>query len=738
MSGDDNSHDIHDDDDDVFDDGHVFDDDDVFNEDFVLDKDDVPAHKQPGGQPAGDEDNDEEPAFDDDEAFVLSDEPVSSPAAAGQPLILEDADEDEDLSFVLEEESTPVAAADGERDFVLEDEATPAAAAGDIDFVLEDEYADADADADDYVLSDVGRAVAARSLDDLFTAEPSQLETTPSRPEEGALFDAADVRAEHEFNTGEDRQFVEEGGLGWDGSDTDPETLGVTRPELPKEAPSLGDAQELLDADAAAMEIEGDPELELVEYDSDLDTPSRSRIEGAEDDSVWVLDGDEARAQEQALDDGDADLEPTLVLDGRDESDPGEGWEPLDDSVSLDEHGAPDPYQEQEQEHEHEHDEGVHVAAEPEPDYSEYAEQFIDQHGAGAEGHRAVGTVEPPRRRPLRSLLAVAATLVVMGLAGVAYVKPQVFLDFLGVKPKKVEVLKINRPGVDMDVSVPDVDIKLEPDAPAPKPPAPKPPAPKLPAPKLPAPEPLVVKAPIPNPPAPKLPAPKPPVPYTPPPPPAPVAPNTGLPKAVQLTELDKIPFGENRDDGYMKGTDKGRMGARNSPEALKRKWDLVMGSKALAQLMNNNIFFGRVKALDSVHVTLRLERGEVSLPLADIRVLTHLAFDEFESLRKQGKDGFVYLRNNNRLGGVIVAQRDDSVILQVQSNRVIIPKSAIEHIQEVDKQKGVQFSEEDTLDQDDWVRRLVEEQLRKRPTKAIKDPGTVSVPDAPAPEGKR
>ena len=169
--------------------------------------------------------------------------------------------------------------------------------------------------------------------------------------------------------------------------------------------------------------------------------------------------------------------------------------------------------------------------------------------------------------------------------------------------------------------------------------------------------------------------------------------------------------------------------GLSNRPAAIRREFDLIMGSNALAQLMNNNIFFGRIKALDSIFVTLTFGRGEVSLPLEDVRVLTHLARDEFKSLKNQGTAGSIYLRNNNRLRGIIVAQRDDSVILQVKSNRVMIPKSAIEHIQ-TQPNDTVQFAEDDTVETDDWVRQLVEERLNKAPKDRKR--GTVYVEPKP------
>ncbi len=747
----------------------------VFDEDFILDQEGASGSKQPedaaGGQPEeqpgqvsasfsaweGEGDDDEEPAFDDDEAFVLEDEPAAIPSVtAGQPQALGD---DQDEAFVLDEDATPAAAfaggqSDADVDFVLEEEATPTAA-----FAADQSGILGSGDEDQYVVEEdreSAPAAAAASLEDMFSGQQEQLETTASHPEEGALFDAGAVSSQNEFDVGDERHFMETGGSGWDGEDTDPETLGVTKPLPPMESPTLGDAQELLDADATTMEIEEDPELELVEFDADLDQPATVPVFQVEDDAE--SDVDPVLVLEDAEDGGGSDVDPVLVLEGaddaydseaepalamghRDDTEPGEGWEPLLDSTSLDD-DVPDPYQDrdQDQDQDHEHPQELLARPERQPDYSEHAAQFVDEHGIpGASEHHVVGAVEPLPHRPWRGLLAVAATILVMGLAGVAYVKPQAFLDVFGVKPEKIEVLKINRPGIDVDITVPDVDINIEPEPPVVTPVA-TPPVVKPPVVKP------VVK-PVVRPPVVKPPVVKPvvkppvvmPVPYTPVAPPAPVVPNTGM-TAVQLNELDRIPFGRGRDDGYMKGTSKGNLSLSNNPEILRREFDLVMGSKALAQLMNNNIFFGRVKALDSLFVTLRLDRGEVTLPLADIRVLTHLAFDEYQSLRRQGKAGYIYLRNNNRLGGLIVAQRDDSVILQVQSNRVIIPRSAIEHITENEIQKTVQFSEDDSLEDDDWVRRLVEERLSKQPARRIKDPGTVSIdPDSTStPEGKR
>ena len=123
--------------------------------------------------------------------------------------------------------------------------------------------------------------------------------------------------------------------------------------------------------------------------------------------------------------------------------------------------------------------------------------------------------------------------------------------------------------------------------------------------------------------------------------------------------------------------------------------------------------------------MTLNVLGGEVTLGRKDVRVLTSLGKQDYDKLRSGGKAGYVYLRNNNRLRGIIVATRDDSITLEVASNRVIIPRSAIEQIRTTSTTttKQVTFAEDDAADSEqEWLKRMIDKQLRKK-TKATRKP---------------
>ncbi len=149
----------------------------------------------------------------------------------------------------------------------------------------------------------------------------------------------------------------------------------------------------------------------------------------------------------------------------------------------------------------------------------------------------------------------------------------------------------------------------------------------------------------------------------------------------------------------------------------------LVMGAQAVAQLRNENIFVGRVKALNSSFITLRTKGGEVTLMRSDLRVFTALIDTEFESWKAPASTGLVKLHNSNRLKGKIVEARDDAVVLMVNANRVIIPRSAIECVTTQSK-KDVNLDTQEAVESDDWFRQLVEKKVEKADAEKPKTAG--------------
>lgn len=138
---------------------------------------------------------------------------------------------------------------------------------------------------------------------------------------------------------------------------------------------------------------------------------------------------------------------------------------------------------------------------------------------------------------------------------------------------------------------------------------------------------------------------------------------------------------------------------------------DVVAGSQAFAQLRNGNFFVGTIKTMDAVHVTMRLDQGEVTLPFSDVSVLTALSSEEYRNLQK-ARSGFVRLRNDNRIvGNVLDPENGKEIIVIGRKQRVTIPRSIIEEIGSR-APGGVRTGGDP--DEDAWIRSLVERRLQQ------------------------
>ncbi|MEM7202161.1 MAG: hypothetical protein AAF628_17970 [Planctomycetota bacterium] len=142
---------------------------------------------------------------------------------------------------------------------------------------------------------------------------------------------------------------------------------------------------------------------------------------------------------------------------------------------------------------------------------------------------------------------------------------------------------------------------------------------------------------------------------------------------------------------------------------------DLVAGDQAFAELSNGNYFVGNLKAVRGDDLTLSVDRGEVTLLVEELRSVGSVQSPEFAKLRRS-RPGFIRLTNQNRLRGSIVSMGDgNSVALDLQSSRIVIPESAIQEIT-ADQPAGVRVNADD----DAWIRQLVErriEQTGSQPT---------------------
>ena len=147
---------------------------------------------------------------------------------------------------------------------------------------------------------------------------------------------------------------------------------------------------------------------------------------------------------------------------------------------------------------------------------------------------------------------------------------------------------------------------------------------------------------------------------------------------------------------------------------------DVTPGSRAFAQLYNGNSFVGRVKKVAEAAITLRVATGEVTLPRDAVARFTRLGSSEYEKLQR-ATEGSVLLTNNYRLEGGILTQRaDDHVVLEVRSNRVMLPEDSVGQI--VNGAGGSDVRLGTTAEEDLWLRSIAARKL-----------GTVQGLEAPA-----
>lgn len=303
-------------------------------------------------------------------------------------------------------------------------------------------------------------------------------------------------------------------------------------------------------------------------------------------------------------------------------------------------------------------------AAEGEPDYAEYEESYVEVH----DGYETA-EVEPRRRFRLVSMVSGMAAACLIAAAGtVVVMKPGLF--GLKVEPDLVDVVQIDRPRVDLTVAVPVLaPIVVTPDPVVPDPVTPDP---VVPDPVTPDPVTLdpVVATPDPT-----------------------VGPDSG---PIQLGEMG-IAIGEYGEENNV---------VVEHPLTA----GIAPGSQAFAQLKNGNFFIGKVKTVNApINITLSVKKGEVTLALAELRTLASLGSEEYMELQRS-ESGYVRLRNNNLLRGTILRYgRDDNVILEMKANQILIPKDVIEEMGNQSSDFSIRLDESTD---NDWVRRLVEEEM--------------------------
>jgi hypothetical protein len=410
-------------------------------------------------------------------------------------------------------------------------------------------------------------------------------------------------------------------------------------------------------------------------------------------------------------------------------------------------------------------------AAAAEPAFTNAASPATPDQLAAVDGHdiyaeeAAAPVLVGPRPTPrtgFRLLTAAAAAALLLGAGAAVVLHPEWF--GVALQPERLQQVQLERPQVELVVAPPPV---VEPPAPptvappspaagpvpepvvspatespstpvptGPQPspaetrtpagaatvtePAPVPVAPTEPAVPLENPVaagPTVPAAPVPTPTVPAEVPPRPVAAVNVPPPAVPEAPRPELPAGAAdrwpapVAGQARVAANEAKPELVRIGEDLMLGAVSNTTKPTAAIVDGVMpGSRAFAQLHNGNYFIGSVKFASAERITLRVDEGEVTLATAELSRFTELGSADYEELQK-ATSGFVRLTNNNRLvGGILSRIADDHIVLEFRSNRVMLPKSAIDEVVQGEGDAAVRLDV--TREEDDWLRDLAERQL--------------------------
>ena len=520
-------------------------------------------------------------------------------------------------------------------------------------------------DDDFFVLSDEDATNPANPDAQTPAASAEQQQAPPtgvSGDEEDILFTPTEAQQKRNLT---EPAFGEDAASRWGGAELTAEQIGIeTSGSVPAEKSSFGEDMPELEISDVELEIEHaegemapsiDAESELPEPEAAADTGFR--VAGMSEQLAQMGGEQQAEATDEPSEDpvlhdsafGEAVPSDQETTEAGEQAPQDDAWAPAAEET-VSETAA---------------ETAVPEAAELEPALvgagteTNFADASETTHVVGA------GNVRPLRRRGLMSL--AAAALVIAG-AGIVFVKPE--WVGLGGEPEVTQRADIPRPKAVEQITPPTpppVVVKADP-KPVVEPP------------------PVIVKA-----------DPKPPVEpvVTPPVEPVPPVAQDTEPPAM---EQESVNIGDSLLMRLMQVQQPKAVAAATLPNGI------VAGSQAFVQMHNGNFFVGSVKAVDAEHLTLRMEKGEITLGLADLKALFPIASTEFQELKKV-QQGFVRLTNRNRLHGAILQTQDDHVVLEMKSNRIVIPRQEIEELGQ-EKRTGVHLADEED---DSWVTRLLD-----------------------------
>jgi hypothetical protein len=374
-----------------------------------------------------------------------------------------------------------------------------------------------------------------------------------------------------------------------------------------------------------------------------------------------------------------------------------EGWEPVEaeaDDTGLQTEGEGEVEAQPEE------------ADESEPNYRRQSHfEVLEGGGEDAPAESVVLEMAPYRGRTLRLVGSLAAAMLVLGAAGVVVLSP----EWVGLKldPQLSDRVEVARPDTGPRVPQP-APPKLAPQ-PVPTPIA----SPSLPAqpstegvlhsePVVPTPSEPSTTAPVVSEPAPVEPGPQ-----------------------IAASELPRYqPAGETLWIGQFDPL----------AEPVEQWTDIRPGSKAFAQLQNGNFFIGSVKGVARDALIMTVKQGEVSLPRKEVTKLTALDSTDYFDLQR-ATTGFLKLSNKNRLvGAILESVVDDQYIIQMRSDRIVVPRSEVEQVVQHPASDNLRFGS--LGDEEEWLRQVAARQLKAMRTGKAAEPALpVRSPGAQVPK---
>ena len=541
---------------------------------------------------------------------------------------------------------------------------------------------------------------------------PDDILFAPSSPEEG-------------LEDGDSQSFDEAGRSRWGGRAMTPDEMGLPVPSEPgymqaddelaidseQELELIDGAQPRASDDDIVLEDDAAPQEEQIES---LQTTQDDLLNG----EVFVLDeGTEADASgiagegnsdgEQPVEDGweplsatRSDAAPTDAFEDDGGAVNADGEEIAVESDDVDGQDESLETEDTEQVEFENHDEfASHEDIENQDEFAALDEQVETAQDADAEfeseeqAEPVMVTKAPARTgRILRFLTRAAAAAILVGAGAVAVLHP----EWIGLtlEPELVQRVHVARPNLNPKAPKPVAPqvAKNEPAAPAvetapnvavaqPAEPTPAPttqPTPVEPEPKV-----AVVEQPAP---------------------------------AVEPMTTTENPVASQKLPHYLPAGETLWVGSFDGSERATAAWASVTpGSKAFAQLANGNFFIGSVKAVAADALVLAVKQGEVMLPRAEIRKVTTLDSRDYADLQR-ATQGFLKLSNDNRLvGEILQTVGDDHYVLQMQSDRIVVPRSAVQQVVERGGSEGVRFGS--VGDEEQWLRGVAERQLQSQRT---------------------